>query len=39
MISSDPPFIKSVMFDSQRYPLNLLPDNDEVDTLICTAED
>jgi len=27
------------MSDLQRYPLNLLPDNDEVDTLICTAED
>ena len=27
------------MSDSQRSPLNLCPDNDEVDTLICTAEE
>ena len=25
--------------DAQQYPLNLCPDNDEVDTLICIAKD
>jgi len=34
-----PSMYREIMFDSQRYPLNLLPDNDEVDILMCTAED
>ncbi len=34
----DLPLIERGMSDSQRYPLNLCPDNDEVDILICISE-
>ena len=31
--------MKQGMSDAQLYPLNLCPDKDEVDTLICIAKD